>query len=116
MKCVAKFLLVACAAASAQPGEYQWVNQELRDRNTPQERTVAIGRGDFAQCSADARLTVQRSVNFPDCSAVMSSPNVFLAQECTERLEGAKKSSEQLFKDSVVGCMARKGWLWTKVR
>ena len=99
----------------AQQSQYQWINQELLDKKIERERYLAIGRGDIAQCSADARVTVQRTISYPDCNALMSSTSAFLAQECLERLDNLKKTSEVMYQELAVGCMAKRAWLWTKV-
>ncbi len=116
--CVALGLLIvglSVQPARAQDAQYQWVNQELLDKSIDRDRYVAIGRGDLAQCSAESKSTVQRTVQLPDCSALFSSSNFFLAQECADRLERSKKTAESQYKEMTVGCMARRGWVWKKV-
>ena len=102
--------------ALAQDGKYQWLNQELKSKGTTQEMYIAIGKGDLAQCTADAQLTAQRTSAMQDCSQLSSTGNPFLFQDCNERNSASRRNAEELYKNLVVGCMAKRGWLWTKLQ
>jgi len=84
-----------------------WVNVELLKKRVPDDQMAATLRGDLADCSADAR---ERALRIPvlQCST-NQDPGLF--SMCLSAQEDAKHQREQLFKDAVVGCMARRGWL-----
>lgn len=102
-------LLFASSASSAQSGT-QWINQELLQKGMPTEQYQAIGRGDLAQCRADARASVERSLPaMPPCSIEQNPSTYYL---CDQSREFRNKEREQMFKDLAIGCMARKGWVF----
>lgn len=111
---VAIFLLLCNSIAAAQPQSHQWVNQELKAKGIDSEQYNILGRGDLAQCTADAQQTVRRTFSIADCTEAFSSGSPFVAQDCTARQEAAKRDSTQMYKDLTLGCMAKRGWLWTR--
>lgn len=108
--------LIFMKGVLAQDGKHQWLNQELKSKGTTQEIYNAIGKGDLAQCTADAQLTAQRASAVQDCSQLSSNGNPFLFQDCNERNSASRRNAEELYKNLVVGCMAKRGWLWTKLQ
>ena len=88
--------------------------QELKAKGIDSEQYNILGRGDLAQCTADAQQTVRRTFSIADCTEAFSSGSPFVAQDCTARQEAAKRDSTQMYKDLTLGCMAKRGWLWTR--
>lgn len=103
-------------SATAQETRYHWLNQELKSKGTAQEIYVAIGKGDLAECTADARQATQRSSSMQDCSQLSSNGNPFLFQDCNERNNASGRNAEYLHRNLVFGCMAKRGWLWIKLQ
>ena len=100
------------AGTAAAQDQFQWVNANLQRRQMPQEQYVAIGKGHFAQCQAsatrEARAATSERVNSCNWNAM---PMV-----CAAQRGQAESDGEELLQSLFVGCMAEKGWLWTKVR
>lgn len=102
---LALLALLACPTAWAQ----QWTNPELLGRGMPTDQYHAIGRGDLAQCAADARQTAARSLPTQLCDM---DQNPYAYHQCQTANDAANENAKVLYRDLVVGCMARKGWLY----
>lgn len=102
-------LLFASSVSWAQSGP-QWINQELLQKGIPTDQYQAIGRGDLAQCRADARMTVETTLpGIRPCNTGQDPYSYYL---CEQSRESKNKEREQMFKDLAIGCMARKGWVY----
>ena len=98
------------AHALAQPGPGNWVNRDLRAKNMPAAQYEAISRGAFAQCRANATVTLEGSMPPPpSCAAVSRPEEVYPCESARERRIEARKRA---FQDLILGCMAKEGWLW----
>lgn len=102
-------LLCAHAASFAQ-GTRQWNNPELLQKGIPADQYEAIGRGDLAQCRADAKTTVETTL--PSARPCDTGQNPGVYYQCDQFRESRNKEREQMFKDLALGCMARKGWVY----
>jgi hypothetical protein len=105
MKKIVVLVLLACPTAWSQ----QWTNPELLGRSLPTEQYQTIGRGDLAQCTADARQTAAQSLPTQVCD-MGQNPGAYY--QCQTTNEAANENAKTLHRDLVVGCMARKGWLY----
>lgn len=102
-------LLCAHAASFAQSNR-QWSNPELLQKGIPTDQYQAIGRGDLAQCRADAKTTVETTL--PAARPCDTGQNPGAYYQCDQFRESRNKEREQMFKDLALGCMARKGWAY----
>lgn len=100
------------AWAQSQGTDYEWVNRDLIAKQIPREQYVAIGRGDMAECRISAERAAIQAAPIPDCSRVP----VHEISRCTDAQYEARRLLDQTFRDLYSGCMARRGWVWTKVR
>jgi hypothetical protein len=112
--------VVTVAIAIAGPGTVSaqsngtWVNAELKAKGITGDQLQAIGRGDAAECSADARERTMRTFpRLPDCFNNTDPGN---AGACGQAYDSVIRQREMMYRDSTVGCMARRGWLLTNQR
>jgi hypothetical protein len=110
-KVIVSTCIVVAGTVFAQD-QYSWVNADLQQRQMPQEQYIAIGRGHLAQCQASAA----REARATTASRVSSCNWNALPMACAAQKGQAEREGNELQQTLFVGCMAEKGWVWTKAQ
>lgn len=90
----------------------EWANEELEARNLPKAQWNAIAKGDFSQCQSDAAAASRQA--FPGSLGCPETMAPYLYQQCISALKSRRNDGEQMRQDILMGCMARKGWVWSE--
>lgn len=96
MRQIMLVLLLTPIASLAQSNP-QWSNQELLQKGMAAEQYQTIGRGDLAQCRADAKATVETTL--PAMQPCNTEQNPGLYYQCDKLRESRNREREQTFKD-----------------
>ena len=115
MRLTAYISLIACifvASCATQSNDSEWVNRDLQAKGTARDQYIAIGRGDIAECQTVAARPASQLQAIPDCRNVP----IYLSVDCSRDQERVRQDNEPINGQVFAGCMARRGWLWTRVR
>lgn len=105
-------MATALALLAFEAAHAEWANEELDARNLPKAQWNAIARGDFSQCQSDAAAASRQALPGPlGCPETMAP---YLYQQCISALKSRRNDGEQMRQDILMGCMARKGWVWSQ--
>ena len=107
--CALLAALVVGGSVIAQERPTSWRNAEFDKQGMPTEQQRPIFKGDFAECSGDARERVSRSL--PRVQMCDPSQNFGIYAQCERMQQSLKAQQKSMYEDLAVGCMARKGWL-----
>ena len=107
---VALVSTIATATANAQD-KYQWVNTTLIERKMPQEQYVSIGKAHLAQCQISANREVRTTI----AERIQACDSRAMPMVCASERGKAEAAGQELYRTLFTGCMAEKGWLWTKI-